>query len=117
MSGESYGRVPAGTPPYLTGTVAAVGRIVAALPARAPSEWRRIAYRTVLSGVLRDWVEHGADELSEIDRRDLADLVRLAAQVALDAEYSHRDDTFVIVCAALIDDWVRNWNVEDDEAE
>ncbi|HEU5327109.1 MAG: hypothetical protein ACTHMJ_11870 [Thermomicrobiales bacterium] len=112
MANESFGQVPPETPPYLRHTVAAVARIVGALPGLAPSEWNRVAYRLVLAGVLRDWVENGTDALVEQDERDLADLLRVAATVALDADYNRRDDTFAVVAAAMVDDWVQNWNTD-----
>ena len=115
MSGTEFGRVTPETVPYLRKTVAAVTRIAGTVPGLAPSEWGRVAYRVVLAGVLRDWVENGTDGLTEQDERDLTDLVRLSATIALDADYSRRDDTFTTVVAAMIDDWVRNWNTEDDE--
>lgn len=116
MRADSYGQVPAETPPYLATVAATVARIVMVLPGTAPGEWARIAYRTVLSGVLRDWVEHGTSGLTDQDSQDLADLTRLAVDVALETDYGRRDDTFIIVLGALIDDWVRNWNTSEDEA-
>ena len=113
MTGDG-GRVPPETRPYLVATSAAVARIVGGLPGQAPSEWSRVAYRTVLAGVLRDWVENGTEGLTDQDERDLGDLARLAAGVALDADYSRRDDAFAVLIGALVDDWVRNWNVDED---
>lgn len=114
---SDYGRVPESTPPYLADITALVGRIAGALPGSAPGEWGRIAYRTILSGVLKDWVDHGTEGLSEQDADDLTALTRLAAQTALAVDYSRRDDTFIVVIGALIDDWVRNWNVSNGESE
>jgi glucuronate isomerase len=115
MPSTEFGRVSPETAPYLRRTVTSVTRIAGTVPGLAPSEWGKIAYRVVLAGVLRDWVENGTDGLEEQDERDLTDLVRLSATIALDADYSRRDETFATVVAAMIDDWVRNWNTGDDE--
>ena len=110
MSSTEFGRVSPETLPYLRRTVTAVTRIAGTVTSLAPSEWGQTAYRVVLAGVLRDWVENGTDSLNDQDERDLTDLVRLSATVALDADYSRRDETFATVVAAMIDDWVQNWN-------
>jgi hypothetical protein len=113
MQGDTkYGRVPAGVPAYVAATVDGVRKIAVSLPADAPSAWQSVAYRVILTGVLRDHADNGAALLDDQDFHDLRDLMRLAADSAEAVDGSLRDQTFEVVLAGLIDDWVQNWNTD-----
>jgi hypothetical protein len=114
MQGESkYGRVPAEVPAYLTATIEGVRKVAVSLPASAPSGWQSVAYRLILSGVLRDHADNGAALLEDQDFHDLRDLMRLAFDSAEAVDASLRDQTFELVLTGLVDDWVQNWNAAD----
>ncbi len=103
---------------WLGRVVAVAGQVAAGLPAGSPPGWSRIAYRTVLSGVLRDWVDNGDTTLEGEDVATLTRFVQQAASAAGSAPSEFRDETFEVVLGALMDDWVINWggeSLEDDE--
>lgn len=117
MEGDTkYGRVPADVPAYLTATIDGVRKAAASMPASAPSGWPAVAYRVILTGVLRDHADNGAALLEDQDFHDLRDLMRLALDSAAAVDTSLRDQTFEIVLTGLIDDWVQNWNAGDSPA-
>ncbi len=101
---------PADDEVWLGRAVSVAGQVVAGLPAGSPPGWSRIAYRAVLSGVLRDWVDNGEASLEDEDVAALSRFVQQAASVATMASPEFRDDTFEIVLGALMDDWVVNWS-------
>ena len=108
---------------YLGKTVQLADEVTRSLPAGSPMAWRRLAYRAVLSAVLRDAVENDTGALDTEDATNLSRLVRSAAEAASQTGVEHRDDAFEIVLAALLEDWVDNWDpdeedeADDDEAE
>jgi len=118
MEGESkYGRVPADVFGYVAATVDGVRKIAVSLPASAPSAWQSIAYRVILAGVLRDHADNGAALLEDQDFHDLRDLMRLAADSADAVDGGLRDQTFEVVLAGLVADWVQNWNTDGTAAK
>jgi hypothetical protein len=118
MEGDSkYGRVPKDVPDYVTATVESVRKVARSLPASAPTSWQDVAYRTILAGVLRDHADNGATLLEDQDFHDLRDLMLLAADTAQSTDSGLRDQTFELVLTGLVDDWVKNWNVDDSSAK
>ena len=91
--------------------------VAMALPAFAPAEWRDVGYQAVLSGLLEDWVENGttAPDLDQQDETDLADILKLCADVALAQDQTLRDVTFQTLIKNGVRDWVANWNADEDE--
>src|SRR2546429_884706 len=110
-------------PGYLVRTVRLADEVTRSLPAGSPMAWRRLTYRAVLSAVLRDAVENDTGAPDTEDATNLSRLVRSAAEAASQTGVEHRDDAFEIVLAALLEDWVDNWDpdeedeADDDEAE
>ncbi|HZU16307.1 MAG TPA: hypothetical protein VFD01_06890 [Candidatus Dormibacteraeota bacterium] len=102
---------------WLGRAVTVAGQAAAGLPAGSPPGWGRIAYRAVLSGVLRDWVDNGDTTLEGEDISTLTRFVRQAASAAGSAPAEFRDDTFEIVLGALMDDWVINWGGDSSEED
>lgn len=111
-----YGNVPDDDVAALHGAVRIAANVVTRLPALSPQGWREAAYELVLSGILEDWVENGTNDLAEDDEEDLGSLVRLSADLALGQEEALRDITFHTVLRNAMNDWIENWNVEDDDS-
>jgi hypothetical protein len=97
---------------WLGQMVMVASQVTAGLPAESPPGWSRIAYRTVLSGMLRDWIDNGETVLEEEDVAVLTRFVEQAAAIAGSAPPEFRDDAFEIVLRALMDDWMVNWSGE-----
>ena len=93
----------------LTPFVDLAARVTDALPASSPMAWRRLAFRAVLSAVVRDRVQNDTGDLEEGDESVLAGFVGDAAAAASVAPLEHRDDAFEIVLQGLLQDWVDNW--------
>jgi hypothetical protein len=100
---------------YLARTVTLAAEVTAALPAGSPTAWRRLAYRVILSAVLHDAVENETDGLDAQDVANLSRFIREAAAAASRAALEYRDDAFELVLQALLEDWVDNWNVDDED--
>lgn len=100
---------------YLARMLALAGEVTDSLPAGSPMAWRRLTYRAILSAVLHDAVENDTDGLDPQDAANLSRFVREAAAAASTAAPEHRDDAFELVLQALLEDWVDNWNIDDDE--
>ena len=102
---------------YLGRMVALAGQVAATVPATSPAGWRRIAYRAVLSAVLRDAVENETTDLESEDSDNLSRFVRDASSVAQAAGPEHQDDAFEIVLNSLLEDWVDNRDspLDDDD--
>jgi hypothetical protein len=102
---------------YLGRTAAAAERVASSLPGGSPLAWRRLAYRAVLSAVLRDAVENDNRGLEPDDAENLSRFVQDAAATASSVAVEYRDDTFEIVLSALLEDWVDNWDPGDEEED
>ena len=108
-------RMASTTPPSegstLHGAVALATQVTEALPAGSPPTWRRLAFRAVLASILPVAVQGERPEYAT----SLSPFVREAAMVASSTGPEHRDDVFELVLDALLDDWVEDWDVSDDE--
>jgi hypothetical protein len=102
---------------YLGRIVTLADEVTNSLPADSPMSWRRLAYRAVLTAVLRDAVENDTNGLDPDDADNLTRFIRDAAAAASGATLEHRDDAFEIVLNALLEDWVDNWDGDDEEDE
>ena len=108
-------RVPAKVIDLLDGSARiARERVITALPSGASDETRAWTLQQVLGTALRDWLENGNLEgLVSEDVHDLRSFVSLAATVA-DLDRADPDGlsaaTYKTVLAALLEDWLANWN-------
>ena len=107
-----YGNVPPEDVAAVTNAARIAQSVAMNLPGLSPREWREAAYETVLDGILSDWVSNGTTELDADDEEDLANLLRLSADVAMSADESLRDITFQGILRHAMADWVENWNAE-----
>jgi hypothetical protein len=114
---SNYGNVPEEDVEAVTHAVRAASRIADGLPPTASAGWRDIAHELALDGILRDWVNNGTNELGPEDEEDLTSLLRLAADLALQEEENRRDRVFRIVGKNVVQDWVDNWNSDEEEDE
>jgi hypothetical protein len=112
---SEYGNVPIEDVQAVRVAVQMAGRVAASLSVTAPGTWREVAYEAVLDAILQDWVEIGTNELSSEDEADHSNLLRVSADVASVQESSRRDSTFRLLCRNAMQDWVKNWNSEDEE--
>lgn len=103
-------------PAYLINTLAIADQVTSAVPAGMPLSWRRTTYRTVLSAILHDAVEHSTQALEPDDLENLSRFVRNAAKAAAAVGLEFRDDAYEIVLRALLEDWVDNWSLSGDDA-
>ncbi len=110
-----YGNVPEEDVSAIQGAVRAAQTVARYLPPTAPPAWQEVAYEAVLDGILRDWVMNGTNELDETDEQDLTDLLRVAVDTALAQPDALRDATFRTVVRNAMQDWVENWNADEDE--
>lgn len=90
-------------------------RVTEAVPAGSPESWRRAAFRSVLSAIIRDRVDNRTGDLEDGDVTSLSEFVEAAGSAASTAPAEHRDDAFEIVLLALLEDWVDNWEGTDDD--
>ena len=107
-----YGNVPADDIAAMREAVRVASLVVSRIPAIAPAAWRDYALQTVLDGILQDWVANGTTELGDGDSADLANLLRAAADIALEQDASVREPAFRSLLKAAMHDWVENWNEE-----
>jgi hypothetical protein len=114
---SNYGNVPDEDVDAVTNAVQAAGRIAEGLPPAAPYAWREIANDLALDGILRDWVNNGTNDLGPDDEEDLANLLRLAADLALQQPGERQEHVFRIVGKNVMQDWVDNWNSDDEDDE
>ena len=112
-----YGNVPEDDVEALRYASRLASKVAATLPEVAPQEWRSVAYELVLDGILKDWVENGSTEPSDVDTEDLSNLLRVSADIALMQESTLRDVTFRVTLKNAMLDWVKNWNEGDDYDE
>jgi hypothetical protein len=108
-----YGNVPNEDVRALAEAARIAQEACAALPPNAPDTWRNIAYQGLLTGILDDWVINGTNDLDEGDEEDLANLLRVAADIALDQDPQLRDIAFPALLKAAMGDWVANWNAAE----
>lgn len=100
-------------------SVSVAERVARSLGAIRPT-WTPIAYRLVLTAILRDWSDNGTAHLVDEDITNLEALVDVAATTAEQAGSIDKDATFEIVLQGLLVDWVENWSdgaIDDDEEE
>ncbi len=109
----AYGNVPDEDVKIIERATGIAGSVVASIPSGAPHGWVATAYEYVLEAIIRDWVEHGTDDLDSADADDLAELVRASADIALTQEPSLQDVTFRTVLRGWLGDWVRNWGLDE----
>lgn len=114
---STYGNVPDEDVDAVTHAVGAASRIADGLPPAAPSGWRDIANELALEGILRDWVNNGTNELGPDDEEDLANLLRLAADLALQQPGDRQERVFRILGKNVMQDWVDNWNSDEEEED
>jgi hypothetical protein len=115
--GDPMTRVPPKVVDLLDATARTVReRILSALPAGVGDDTQAYVLQQVLGTALRDWLENGnVDGLMTQDVHDLHSFVSLAATIA---DLSHPDRTglslatFKTVLAALLEDWLENWNAD-----
>jgi hypothetical protein len=110
-----YGNIPEEDVEAVQYAVHLAIKVANSLPPVVPQEWRPAAYQHVLDALLRDWVKQGASEPADDDAEDLVSLLRLACDVALVQEGALREVTFRTVLKNTMDDWVENWQDEDDD--
>lgn len=100
-----FGNVPEGTTDSVREAIEAARQAAAVTDTEVA---RKLAYRIVLSTLMRDRAEGRG--LGEQDTADLTDIVRTAGAV------SENDDqaalTFELVLSGLMQDWLLNWNTE-----
>jgi hypothetical protein len=101
---------------FLAQSAETAARLSQLLPAGAPSAWSRIAYRHLLTAILRDWSENGTSELEDEDIQNLTSFVHLAAQTA-SQPLPDQEATFEVVLKSLLEDWVDNWFTDAGEEE
>jgi len=87
--------------------------VVDALPKGAPSSWVAVTYETVLDAVMENWVESVGEELESEDAEDIENIVRAAADVALQQQPSFQDTAYRIILKRWLEDWVTNWDGEE----
>ena len=114
--GRGFGRIPPETTELLQRTVATIrDRVATALPTTSPPDWRSGTMEMMLAVVLRDWRENGnTTGLLDSDINDLRNFISLAADLT---GGQLNDDGRVIylgVLKGLLEDWLANWNAEDD---
>ena len=118
-----YGRLPRTTAKVCERSVACAQAIAeAGLSYGIASPYYRSAVYAVADVLLRDYRENGngadAEEpLRSVDQSDLASFVRTAETAAegVGQSISMRLETFEPVLAALLKDWLDNWNVDGRE--
>lgn len=112
MRRSEFGRIPATTLNVIASQVRAVSTdVVGALPVGAANLARAETIRMVLARTLRDWWENGnAEGLPSQDVADLQSFVALAAAVAGDWRAPGALPVYRATLAALLDDWLLNWN-------
>lgn len=107
-----YGNVPDEDIEVMRNAARIATHVAGSLPADIPSSWQDIAYETLLSGILNDWVANGTSELDEEDEEDFANMVRACINIAREQEVRHRDVAFRVLLKGIMADWAENWNVE-----
>ena len=113
---RTFGRIPPETASLLQQTTATVrGSILSLLPPTMSAEARAGALDIVLGVVLRDWRENGnTSGLIESDVADLRSFVQFALQVAATGQPAESEPVFLAVLRGLMEDWLANWNAEND---
>lgn len=108
-----YGNVSEDDVEVMQDAVQVAANVLAQLPAAMSEPWRQIAYEIVLGGILNDWVVNETEDLDNEDAADLANLVRLSHDLAVQQDYALRDIAFRTLVKYAIADWVENWNAEE----
>ncbi|KAB8140193.1 hypothetical protein F8S13_24535 [Chloroflexia bacterium SDU3-3] len=112
---SAYGRIPADTVVLLTKfTRDAAGPALLYLPNDTPDHIRHYTTRAVASTMMRDWWDNGNIEgLATQDIADIQSFVALAAAVAIGVggwQHATACAAYRATLAALLDDWLQNWN-------
>lgn len=110
---SAFGNVPDEDLTAVTRVSNMASQVVRALPAEAPHEWYAVTYEIVLQAALKDWVEHGTEDLDSGDAEDLENLVRASASVALQQEPALQGVAYKTVLTGWLADWVANWGAEE----
>ncbi len=108
-----YGNVPLDDVNAMTSAVTSAHEI-ADLP-HTPANWRNLVYETVLDGILSDWVANGTTALSDADKEDIGNLVKVAIDISLSQSAELQDGTFQVLVKNAVKDWVANWNADEED--
>jgi hypothetical protein len=111
---SSYGNVPDEDVKAVAGATQFAAKIAAGLT-DAPASWRDIAFELALDGILKDWVDNGTNDLSDVDEADISNLLRLAIHLALQQPESRQEVAFRTIGRNVMQDWVDNWNSDDED--
>jgi hypothetical protein len=116
MNRSQFGRIPQATVSLLQQTRQQVyQQILPVLPPNAPQKARDLVAERIIGIVLRDWRENGnATGLTSEDVTDMQNFVQAAVSVSGPDLNGDGWPIFSAVLSGMLEEWLANWNSEND---